>query len=194
VTSPAQASAGDAVGDAGPEIAALVAAGLRDIADFPLPGIVFKDIVPLIANGSSFAAVIHALATLAVASGAGGGIDLIAGIEARGFILAAPVAHELGCGLVPIRKAGKLPPPTLRQSYVLEYGTADLEVPQNVLAGKRVFLVDDVLATGGTLEAAADLIGQAGATVAGIGVLLELGFLAGRARAHLTNARALLRI
>jgi adenine phosphoribosyltransferase len=181
----------DLTGDAGASIAALVAAHLRDVPDFPQPGIVFKDIVPLLADSGAFSAVVKALAALATANGP---VDLIAGVEARGFILAAPVAHELGCGLVPVRKAGKLPPPTLRQSYVLEYGTADIEVPLGVLDGRRVYLVDDVLATGGTLQAAADLLGQAGATVAGIGVLLELGFLDGRSRAGLSGISALLRV
>jgi adenine phosphoribosyltransferase len=185
------AAAPDPAGDAGASIAALVAEHLRDVPDFPQPGIVFKDIVPLLADSAAFTAVVKALAALATATGP---VDLIAGVEARGFILAAPIAHELGCGLVPIRKAGKLPPPTLRQSYVLEYGTADIEVPLDVLAGRRVYLVDDVLATGGTLQAAADLLVNAGATVTGIGVLLELGFLDGRAQAGLTGIQALLRL
>jgi adenine phosphoribosyltransferase len=181
----------ESVGDAGPEIAALVAKGLRDVPDFPLPGIVFKDIVALIADGPSFGAVTTALAGLARATSP---IDLVAGVEARGFILAAALAHELGCGVMPVRKAGKLPPPTLRQSYELEYGTADLEVPLHGLQGQRVYLVDDVLATGGTLEASISLIGQAGAVIVGVGVLLELEFLDGRARPGLTNTQTLLRI
>jgi adenine phosphoribosyltransferase len=179
------------VGDAGVDVAAVIADRLRDVADFPQPGIVFKDIVPLIADGVAFAAVTRALAELATAAGP---VDLIAGVEARGFIFAAPVAHELGCGLVPVRKAGKLPPPTLRRSYALEYGTAEVEVPTGILDGRRVYLVDDVLATGGTLAAALELIAQAGGTVTGIGVVLELGFLGGRAQAGLAETRALLRI
>lgn len=178
-------------GDAGAEIAALVASSLRDVPDFPLPGIVFKDIVPLLADGAAFAAVIAALADLARAAGP---VDLIAGVEARGFMLAAPLAHALGCGLVPVRKAGKLPPPTLRQSYDLEYGSAEIEVPMNVLDGRRVYVVDDVLATGGTLQASIELLGSAGATVTGVAVLLELGFLEGRARPSLAATQALLRI
>ena len=179
------------VGDAGGEVAALVARGLRDIADFPQPGIVFKDIVPLLADAKGFAAVTRAFAGFAAAVGP---IDVVAGVEARGFIFAAPLAHELGCGLVPVRKVGKLPPPTVRRAYDLEYGSAEIEVPSNVVAGLRVYLVDDVLATGGTLQAAVELLTQAGATVVGIGVLLELGFLGGRARAGLTGTRALLQI
>ena len=151
----------------------------------------FKDIVPLLADGAVFAAVIGALAELVREAGP---VDLIAGVEARGFILAAPLALALGCGLVPVRKAGKLPPPTRRQSYDLEYGSAEIEVPMNVLDGRRVYVVDDVLATGGTLQASVDLLGAAGATVTGVGVLLELGFLDGRARAGLAGTQALLRI
>jgi adenine phosphoribosyltransferase len=165
-----------AAGDAGPAIAGLVAAGLREVADFPAPGVAFKDICPLLADGAAFGAVVAALA------GLGAGVDLVAGVEARGFVLAGALARELGCGLVPVRKAGKLPPPTLQRSYDLEYGTAEIEVPIDSLAGKRVLLVDDVLATGGTLRAAADLITEAAGTVTAIGVLLELGFLGGRAR------------
>lgn len=156
-------------------IAELVAARLRDVPDFPIPGIVFKDITPLLADASAFAAVTEALA-----AAADGQVDLVAGIEARGFLLAGAVARQLDCGMVPVRKAGKLPPPTIKRAYALEYGTAELEVPVSVLDGKRVLLVDDVLATGGTLKAAAELIAQAGGTVAALAVLLELGFLDGR--------------
>lgn len=148
---------------------------LRDVADFPKPGIVFKDIAPLLADADAFAACIRAIAAVA-----DGPVDLVAGIEARGFLLAGALACELGCGLVPVRKVGKLPPPTLRRVYDLEYGTAEIEVPAGVLAGKRVLLVDDVLATGGTMRAAADLLAEAGASVEAMAVLLELGFLSGR--------------
>jgi adenine phosphoribosyltransferase len=165
------------VGDSGTVLAAQVAGGLRDVPDFPTPGIVFKDIAPLLADAEGFAAVIGALVQAVQATG---DVDMIAGVEARGFLLAGAVARELGCGLVPVRKAGKLPPPTIRRTYALEYGTAEIEVPVHVLDGRRVFAVDDVLATGGTMRAAADLLVQAGATVTGLGVLLELGFLDGR--------------
>jgi adenine phosphoribosyltransferase len=148
---------------------------LRDVSDFPKPGIQFKDISPLLADGPAFDAVIAGLAAAA------GGADIIAGIEARGFLIAGALACRLGCGLVPVRKAGKLPPPTLRRSYDLEYGSAEIEVPAGVLDGRRVLLVDDVLATGGTLRAAADLLAEAGATVVGMAVIVELGFLNGRA-------------
>jgi adenine phosphoribosyltransferase len=179
------------VGDAGADIAATVAARLRDVADFPQPGVVFKDIAPLLADGRSFRAVIAALADHARGCGQ---VDLVAGVEARGFLIAGALGAELGCGVVAVRKAGKLPPPTVRRSYQLEYGSAVLEVPVGVLDGQRVFLVDDVLATGGTLRAAVALLVQAGATVTGLGVLLELRFLDGRALlAGLAPLHALLR-
>lgn len=152
----------------------LIAARLRDVPDFPQPGIVFKDIAPLLADGAAFAAVIDALAAIAP------GVDVVAGIEARGFLLAGAVARALHCGLVPVRKAGKLPPPTVRRSYTLEYATAEMEVPVHVLEGARVLIIDDVLATGGTMRAAAGLVGEAGAQVEALGVLIELAFLDGR--------------
>jgi adenine phosphoribosyltransferase len=158
------------------ELAQRIAGLLRDVPDFPTAGIVFKDISRLLADGPAFDAVIHGLAALA-----DGPIDLVAGVEARGFLIAGALARQLECGLVPVRKAGKLPPPTVRRTYELEYGSAEIEVPVGVLDGKRVLLVDDVLATGGTLRAAAELLGDAGATVVGMAVILELGFLGGRA-------------
>ena len=161
------------------QLAERIAKRLRDVPDFPEPGIVFKDISPLLADPDTFGAAIGALAGFARELGP---IDLVAGIEARGFLFAAALACELGCGIVPVRKAGKLPPPTIRRAYDLEYGQAEIEVPVDVIEGRRVYLVDDVLATGGTVRAAADLIIEAGGELAGIGVLLELGFLNGRAR------------
>jgi adenine phosphoribosyltransferase len=188
---PASGPASGPTGDAGADVARYVASYLRDVPDFPQPGIVFKDIVPLLADGEAFGAAIGALAGFARGYWP---IDLVAGVEARGFIVAAALARELGCGLVPIRKLGKLPPPTLRRAYALEYGTAEIEVPVGVLAGRRVYLVDDVLATGGTLEAAAELVVEAGGAVVGIGVLLELAFLAGRARVTTAPVQALLTV
>jgi len=161
---------------------------LRDVPDFPKPGVLFKDISPLLADAATFDAVIHALAAAAP-----DGADVVAGIEARGFLIAGALARQLGCGLVPVRKAGKLPPPTLGRAYDLEYGSAEIEVPAGLLAGKRVVLVDDVLATGGTMRAAADLLAEAGATVVGLAVILELSFLNGRAvLAELPELTALL--
>jgi len=148
---------------------------LRDVPDFPQPGVVFKDIAPLLADGPAFDAVISGLAANARAE-----VDVVGGIEARGFLVAGALARELGCGVTPVRKAGKLPPPTLRRAYALEYGQAEIEVPVGLLEGKRVLLVDDVLATGGTMRAAADLLAEAGATVTGLGVIVELAFLGGR--------------
>jgi adenine phosphoribosyltransferase len=179
-------------GDAGDEIAALIDGLLRDVPDFPEPGVLFKDIAPLLADGKAFGASIHALASFATG---GDTVDLVAGVEARGFVIAGALARDLDCGLVPVRKAGKLPPPTVRRAYQLEYGSAEIEVPVGVLGGRRVLLVDDVLATGGTLRATADLIAEAGGTVVGIGVLLELGFLDGRARIEdVAPLHALLRL
>lgn len=175
-------------GAAGPESAAavadeqlagLIARRLRDVPDFPQPGIVFKDISPLLADPRAFGATIAALAAHARTHGP---VDLVAGIEARGFLFAAALACELDCGIVPVRKSGKLPPPTLRRSYELEYGRAEIEVPTDVLGRRRVYLVDDVLATGGTVRAAAELVVQGGGEVVGVGVVLELTFLGGRAR------------
>jgi adenine phosphoribosyltransferase len=170
------------------QIADLVASHLRDVPDFPIPGVVFRDICPLLADGPAFAAVIGELAADT------GPVDLVAGVEARGFIFAAALANELGVGLVPVRKAGKLPPPTVRRCYALEYGHAEIEVPVGVLGGQRVLLVDDVLATGGTLATAAALIADAGATLTGMRVVLELTALGGRAALPDVPLRALLRV
>jgi adenine phosphoribosyltransferase len=160
-------------------LAALIESRLRDVADFPIPGVLFKDINPLLADPVAFSACIDALAADAESHGP---IELVAGVEARGFVISAALALRLGCGMVPVRKAGKLPPPTMSASYQLEYGSAEIEVPVGVLENRRVYLVDDVLATGGTLAAAADLIEAAGGIVAGLAVLLELTFLHGRDR------------
>lgn len=169
------------------DIAGLIRATIRDIPDYPRPGIVFKDITPLLADGPAFAAVVGALAA------GHGRIDKVAGIEARGFILAAPVACALGVGFVPVRKAGKLPGPTYAQSYQLEYGTAAIEVHTDAFEpGERVLIIDDVLATGGTAGASAALVRQCGAQVVAISVLLELGFLNGRARLPDLDVRSLL--
>lgn len=162
------------------EITDLVAGLVRDIPDFPEPGIVFKDISPLLADHDGLTAVIAALAEAGRDAAGVPVVDKVAGIEARGFILAVPVALALGAGFVPVRKAGKLPGATFHQSYALEYGEAALEVHQDAFAaGDRVLLVDDVLATGGTLEASAMLVERAGAKVHAMTVLIELGFLKG---------------
>jgi len=178
----------EAEGD--PTVGEIIASRLRDVPDFPQPGIVFKDIAPLLADAAAFGAAIDALAELSAAYEA----DLIAGVEARGFLVAAALARAVDAGIVPVRKAGKLPPPVITASYDLEYGSAEIEVPTSILEGKQVFVVDDVLATGGTLAAAIGLLETAGASVSGVGVLLELGFLAGRAKIANHSVTALLTI
>ena len=171
----------------GTGIAELITSRLRDIADYPQPGVMFKDITPLLADGAAFAAVVSALAS------GYDGVDKVAGIEARGFILAAPVAIALGAGFVPVRKQGKLPGPTYAQSYDLEYGSATVEVHQDAFApGERVLVVDDVLATGGTGSATAELVRKAGGEVAAIAVIMELSFLNGRSRLPDAAIRSLL--
>jgi adenine phosphoribosyltransferase len=154
----------------------LVSSRLRDIPDFPKPGVVFKDITPLLADGAAFGAVVRD-----IADRRRGSIDLVVGIEARGFIFGAAVAHELGIGFVPVRKAGKLPGRTHSVSYDLEYGSASIEIHEDsFVGGERVLLVDDVLATGGTAAAAWDLLEAASAQVVGFEALVELDFLHGR--------------
>jgi adenine phosphoribosyltransferase len=152
---------------------------IRDIPDFPKPGVVFKDITPLLADPEGFALVIEALAQRF----AGRGITKVVGIEARGFIIAAPVAHRLGAGFVPVRKVGKLPWEVEAEAYELEYGTGLLELHSDAVAiDETVLVVDDVLATGGTAAATVRLIERLGAKVAGLGFVIELGFLNGRRR------------
>ena len=152
---------------------------LRDVPDFPKPGILFKDVTPVLADGRAFA---DAIADLA-APWRAAAPEAVAGIESRGFILGAALALRLGCGFVPVRKPGKLPAVTLAQDYDLEYGSDRLEIHADALpAGARVLVVDDVLATGGTLRAATALLRRQGADVVGAGVLLELAFLRGRER------------
>ncbi len=150
---------------------------IRDIPDFPQPGIIFKDITPLLADDDAFSSVID----LIVVRYGRGNIDKVVGIEARGFILASPVAYHFGAGFVPVRKEGKLPWDTEREEYALEYGTAVLEIHKDAIgSGDRVLIVDDVLATGGTARATAKLVEGLGGKVIGIACLIELTFLKGR--------------
>jgi adenine phosphoribosyltransferase len=150
---------------------------VRDVPDFPQEGIVFKDITPLLADPLAFSQVID----LIVVHYGRGNVDKVVGIEARGFILASPVAYHFGAGFVPVRKADKLPWQTEAAEYALEYGTATLEIHKDAIAsGERVLVVDDVLATGGTARAAARLVERIGGKVVGISCLIELGFLNGR--------------
>ena len=152
---------------------------IRTIPDFPLPGIQFKDITPLLADGPAFNQVIAQFSERY----AGQKIDAVVGIESRGFIFSAPLAINLGVGLVPIRKPGKLPHHTLGVDYELEYGANRLEIHRDALQpGARVVLIDDLLATGGTVGAACHLLEQLGAEIVETAFVLELGFLNGRAR------------
>ncbi len=154
---------------------------ILDVPDYPEPGIVFKDITPLLADHDTFTATVQALADAGRDADGATVVDKVVGMEARGFILAAPVALALGAGFVPVRKAGKLPRATYAVSYALEYGEATLELHRDAIApGERVLLVDDVLATGGTAAATRQLVESCGGVVAGFAVLMELGFLPGR--------------
>jgi adenine phosphoribosyltransferase len=161
------------------DITDIIASLTREVADFPSPGIQFKDLTPLLADSHGLAAVTGALADIAA------GADLVAGIDARGFLLGAAVATVLGTGVLAIRKGGKLPPPVHAEEYILEYGSATLEIPAEGLdlAGRSIVLIDDVLATGGTLVAARNLLDHSGATVTAAAVVLELPALGGRAAA-----------
>lgn len=153
-----------------------------DVPDFPEPGIVFKDITPLLADPAAFAVVVEALAESGRDETGAVIVDKVVGMEARGFILAAPVALALEVGFVPVRKAGKLPRATHAVSYALEYGEATLQLHRDGIApGDRVLLVDDVLATGGTVKATQQLVEECGGVAVGVAVLMELSFLPGRA-------------
>jgi adenine phosphoribosyltransferase len=163
------------------DLAALFGRLIRDVADFPTPGVVFKDISPLLADPEGFRTVVTALAAAGRSPDGSTAVDKVVGLEARGFIFGAPVALELGTGFVPVRKAGKLPAATHRVSYTLEYGEAVLEMHRDAVEpGDRVLVVDDVLATGGTASAARALVEASGGTVTALSVLLELAFLEGR--------------
>lgn len=157
--------------------AEIIASLTREVADFPSPGIAFKDLTPVFADAAGLAAVTDALARAAA------GAELVAGIDARGFLLAGAVADRLGVGALAVRKGGKLPPPVLSEAYQLEYAHAVLEIPANgiELVGRRVVIVDDVLATGGTLAATQRLLRRAGADVVAAAVVLELAGMGGRA-------------
>ncbi len=163
---------------------------IHDVPDFPKKGIVFKDITPLLADAKTFAAAIDRLAEPFV----GKGVQIVAGIESRGFLLASPLACRLGAGLVPIRKKGKLPRKVKSASYDLEYGQDSIEAHEDAFpSGAKVLLVDDVLATGGTARAACELIESIGGQVAGVSFLIELGFLNGRAKLAGRDVRALVK-
>lgn len=163
---------------------------IRDVPDFPKPGIMFKDITPLLASPEAFRATVDRLAELI----AGRSIDTVAAAEARGFIFGAPLALKIGAGFVPIRKPGKLPSATVSLEYKLEYGTDRLEVHTDAFApGRRVLLLDDVLATGGTMAACRDLVVKTGAQVVVCAFVIELGFLAGRTKLEPTEVMSLVK-
>jgi adenine phosphoribosyltransferase len=152
---------------------------IRSVPDFPKKGIVFRDITTLIKNKQAFSAAIDALYEHSKELS----VDKVVSVESRGFILGAPLAYRLGAGFVPVRKPGKLPAKTLRQEYALEYGTDAVEIHTDaILPGERVLLHDDLLATGGTISAACQLVEKLGGTIAGLSFLIELSFLNGRSR------------
>ncbi|WP_127127753.1 adenine phosphoribosyltransferase [Georgenia sp. SYP-B2076] len=156
----------------------LVRGHVREIADFPAPGVLFRDITPLLADGDAFGSLVRGLAEKYR-----GRVDAVAGLESRGFILAAPLALELGVGMITVRKAGRLPGPVVGVDYELEYGTARMELrPETVEEGQRVLIIDDVLATGGTGAAAIELVERSGGQVVALAMLLELSGLRGRAK------------
>ena len=150
---------------------------VRDIADYPQAGVIFRDITPLLGDGDGFAKAIDEL----VERFADIGVSRVLGMEARGFIVAAPVAYRLGAGFIPVRKAGKLPWAVVREEYGLEYGRDKLEMHRDAIRpGERVLVIDDVLATGGTAEATCKLVETLGGEIAGLGFLIEIGGLGGR--------------
>ena len=154
---------------------------IREIPNFPQDGVSYKDITPLLKDPAGLSAAVQTM----LAPFADADVDLVVGIEARGFVFAAPIALELGCGFVPVRKPGKLPAATLSRDYALEYGETALEIHTDAIAaGQKVLVVDDVLATGGTLGATCQVLKELGAVVAGISVLAELSFLSGRDLLH----------
>lgn len=156
---------------------------IRDVPDFPTPGILFRDLTPLLADAPAFQEVVRQLA----APVRGLGIDLVAGIESRGFLFGAPLALELGAGFAPIRKIGKLPARTITREYSLEYGSNQLEIHVDAISpGQRVLLVDDLLATGGTARAAVEMVRELGGDLVGISFVVELTDLGGRSQ--LTDA------
>lgn len=173
---------------ADPDLAEDVAAGLRAIPDFPEPGVVFKDFTPLLLDPA-----LRDRVVADVVRRRAGAVDVVIGVEARGFILGAIIAHELGVGFVPVRKEGKLPADTHSVSYTLEYGSATIELHTDaVRPGQRVLVVDDVLATGGTAAATVELVRQCGGEMVAVEVVLELGFLNGRDKLVGTEVHALL--
>jgi adenine phosphoribosyltransferase len=162
---------------------------VREIKDYPTEGVTFRDITPLLGDGTTFAATVNGL----VAEFANLSIDRVVGVESRGFLFASAVAYRMGAGLVPVRKAGKLPWAVVREEYDLEYGTDKLEIHRDAIhPGERILIIDDVLATGGTAAATARLVETLGGVIAGLGFVIELDELGGRARVGERTVRSLL--
>ena len=152
---------------------------IREVPDFPEPGISFKDITTLLRDPEGLKAMVDSMVSRYTDTE----VDLIVGVESRGFVIGTPMALAMGCGFVPIRKPGKLPAATLRQEYTLEYGTDAIEIHEDAVGkGERVLMIDDLLATGGTMEASCQLVERLGADIVGIGFVVELSFLNGRER------------
>ncbi len=171
------------------DLAALLVPLIREVPDFPEPGVLFRDLAPVLADATAFRAVVDALIAPTPQ------VDVVVGVEARGFLLGASAAYALGTGVVGMRKPGKLPVVSDREAYALEYGVAALELADGTLRpGQRALVIDDVLATGGTVAAACALVERAGASVSGIAVLLEIGALRGRDRLGGRSLHALLTI
>lgn len=180
-----------ALSSADSALAARVRDAIRDVPDFPVPGVLFRDVTPLLGDGDLFRKTTDAMA----AAFARAGVTHVAGIESRGFILGAPVAQILGAGFIPIRKKGKLPGETVARRYGLEYGTDELEMHRDACGpGSRVLIVDDVLATGGTASASAELVQDAGGSVTGFSFFAVLEALTGAARLERFDVRTLLRL
>ena len=164
---------------------------IRDVPDFPREGIVFKDITPLLADPAALREACNRLAD----PYAGAGATKVVGVESRGFLFGTPVAERLGAGFVPVRKPGKLPAETVSQSYELEYGTDEIEVHADAIAsGEKVLMVDDLLATGGTMAAACGLVERLGGQIVGVAFVIELCFLRGRDKLAGRDVRALIRV
>ncbi len=162
---------------------------VRDITDYPTDGVTFRDITPLLGDGKVFARAIDGL----VSEFSGVDVDRVVGVESRGFLFASAVAYHIGAGLVPVRKAGKLPWAVVREEYDLEYGSDKLEIHRDAIRpGERILIVDDVLATGGTAAATAKLVETLGGKIAGLGFVIELDELGGRARVGERTVRTLL--
>jgi adenine phosphoribosyltransferase len=162
---------------------------VREIKDYPTDGVTFRDITPLLGDGTTFAAAVNGL----VDDFAGQSVDRVVGVESRGFIFASAVAYRIGAGLVPVRKAGKLPWAVVREEYDLEYGSDKLEIHRDAIhPGERILIIDDVLATGGTAAATAKLVETLGGVITGLGFVIELDELNGRARVGERTVRSLL--